>query len=119
MLGRCKGVSGPTGSQTGSQTQIGGSPQHLNTETVIAKMLLEVLDPALHEGSGVARARDIDGLAVVTEPEIRVTCVRAHIAENPLYRREVPMRRETDRLRPCGQVAKQLAGVARIDGNQG
>src|SRR5260370_42487987 len=101
-----------TGERTGS-----ASGRRLETETVIAEILLQLLDPPLNEGSGVVRAGNIDRLAVATEPKHRVACVRAHLAEHPLHRCEVPVRRETDRLRPRGKIAQQLAAVARIDGN--
>src|SRR3954447_13482234 len=60
----------------------------------------------------------MDRLTAESELENRVTGVRIYVAENPLHGREVPMRRKTDRLGPCRNVAQQLAGVARIDGNQ-
>ena len=76
-----------------------------------------MLDPPLNKASGIVRAGNIDGLAVATEPKHRAACVRAHVAEHPLHRCEVLVRRETDRLPPRSKIAQQLAGVARIDGN--
>jgi len=65
----------------------------------------------------VANPMVLPGLPVVAESKDRLACVRRHVTEHPLHRREVPMRRKTDRLRPRGKIAHQLAGVARIDGN--
>src|SRR5467141_1185988 len=92
-----------TGEGTGS-----ASGRHLETETVIAEILPQLRDPPLNEGSGVVRAGNIDRLAVASEPKDRVACVRAGVAEYPLHRREVAVRRETDRLRPRGKIAHQL-----------
>src|SRR5438876_73784 len=95
------------------------SGRRFETEAVVAEILLQLPDPPPNEGSGFARTGNIDRLAIATELKDRVACVRAHVAEHPLYRCEVPVRRETDRLRPRGNIAQQLAGVARIDGNHG
>src|SRR5439155_8059836 len=93
------------------------SGRRLETEAIVAEILLQLLDPPPNEGSGFARTGNIDRLAVATESKDRVACVRAHVAEHPLHHCEVPVRRETDRLRPRGKIAQQLARVARIDGN--
>ena len=57
-------------------------------------MLLQLRDPQLNERGAVARAGNIDRLAVTAEPEDRVACVRADVAEDPLHRRKIPVRRE-------------------------
>src|SRR2546427_7912288 len=83
------------------------SGRRLETETVVAEILLQLLDPPPNEGSGFARTGNIDRLAVATESKDRVACVRAHVAEHPLHHCEVPVRRETDRVRPRGKIAQQ------------
>src|SRR3981189_2704936 len=107
-------AAGPEARERNACAASGG---RLETETVVAEILLQLIDPPPNEGSGVARAGNIDWLAVATEPKHHVACVRAHVAEYPFQRGEVPVRRETDRLRPRSKVAQQLAGVGRIDGN--
>src|SRR5712664_1777188 len=79
----CRGLSGLAGSASGRRF-----------ETVIAEILLQLLDPPLNEGNGVVRAGNIDRLAVASEPKDRVACVRAGVAEYPLHRCEVAVRRE-------------------------
>src|SRR5258708_32327082 len=81
-------------------------------------MLLQLFNPPPDHGSALVWARDVERLAVATELKVRVACVGAHLAKNPLYRGEVAVRRKTDRLRPCGSIAQQLAGVAWIDRDQ-
>ena len=87
-------------------------------ESGIAEMLLQLLDPLANEEGRVVRAGNIERLAVAAELKDRVACVRADVTENLLHGCEVPVRREADRLRSRGNATQQLAGVARIDGNQ-
>src|SRR6266436_5140708 len=82
------------------------SGRRLKTETVIAEMLPQLIDPPPNERSGVVRAGNIERLAVETEPKGCVAFVRAHVAEYRLHRREVAVRRETERLRPRGKIAQ-------------
>src|ERR1700716_3091118 len=82
------------------------SGRGLETETVIAEIRPQLRDPPLNEGGGVVRAGNIERLAFATEPKDSIACVRADVAEHPLHRCEVPVRHETDPLRPRGKVAQ-------------
>src|SRR5258707_14939517 len=92
---------------TGSASRRG-----FESETVVAETLLQLCDPPPNEGSGIVRAGNIDRLAGATELKGRFAGVRAHIAEYRLHRCEVPVRRETDRLRPRSKIAQQVAAIA-------
>jgi len=72
-------------------------------------------DPSANEGSGIVWPGNIDRFAVATELKGRFAGVSAHIAEYPLHRCEVRVRRETDLLRPRSKIAQQPAGITWVE----
>src|SRR5947209_16879712 len=75
-------------------------------------MLLQLLNAPPDDSGAFERAGNVDRLAVAAEWKVRLAFVRVDVAEYALNRREVAMRRKTDRLRPGGKVAQQLARIA-------
>src|ERR1043166_7279197 len=60
------------------------SSRRLEFETVVAEMLLQLLDPPPDESSAFERAGNVDRLAIAAERKGCLAFVRADVAENPL-----------------------------------